>query len=71
MFVIKWTNRMSREEGYVEKINKKEGYFENTFDKLAAKQYKTEGSAKTAVKWLESSKEGEQNSFCFVEAPSV
>ncbi len=42
--VIKWTNKFSNETGFVKKINKKAGYFENTFDESEAKSFtKTTG----------------------------
>lgn len=63
MFIIKWTNKLSKETGYVEKINRKEGYFENTFEKANAHAYKTAYQAKKAIEWLSASKEGEINDF--------
>lgn len=63
MFIIKWTNKLSKETGYVEKINRKEGYFENTFEKTSAHSYKTIYQATKAVEWLSDSKEGEINDF--------
>lgn len=30
--IIRWTNKYSGEQGFVKKLNHKEGYFENTFD---------------------------------------
>lgn len=66
--VIKWTNIMSGEQGYVESVSAKEKHFINTFDKANAKVYKTAGSAKTAIKNLISYGEGEVNTFEIVEA---
>lgn len=40
MYIIKWTNKYSKEEGYVKCLNRKEGYFENTFERSEAKAYK-------------------------------
>lgn len=37
--VIKWTNKVSRETGYVKGIRNKNGYFENTFDIKEARRY--------------------------------
>jgi hypothetical protein len=34
--IIRWTNKFSGEQGFVRKINHKDGYFENTFDKSEA-----------------------------------
>jgi hypothetical protein len=36
---VQWTNKYSKEQGYVKALNKKEGYFENTFDKAEAKDF--------------------------------
>jgi hypothetical protein len=62
-FIVKWTNKFSNETGYVMKVNKKMGYFENTFDKASAFAYKTKASAKSAITWLMKSAEGENNTF--------
>ena len=48
---IMWINKWSKEQGYVKVINKKGGYFENTFDITEAKSF----SAKTVsdtISWL-------------------
>jgi hypothetical protein len=61
--IIKWINKFSREEGYVQSVSTKEKHFVNTFDRSEAKIYKTMGAAKTAVKSLISYGEGENNEF--------
>lgn len=33
---IKWTNKISGEQGFVKRLNRKEKYFENTFDSAEA-----------------------------------
>ena len=63
MFIIKWRNKYSGETGYVEKINKKYGYFENTFDESLASIFKTKSTASRALNWLTNSEEGENNTF--------
>ncbi len=42
---VMWTNKFSREQGYVKEIKKKEGHFVNTFDKAEAKTYTAKGAA--------------------------
>ena len=63
MFIIKWRNKYSGETVYVEKINKKWGYFENTFDKKSAGLFKNKSAASRALNWLISSDEGKNNTF--------
>lgn len=63
MFIIKWENKYSKETGYVEKINRKWGYFENTFDKKSAGLFKNKSAASRALNWLISSDEGKNNTF--------
>ena len=36
---IMWTNKWSKEQGYVKCINKNAGYFENTFSADEAKKF--------------------------------
>ncbi len=36
---IMWTNKLSKEQGYVKIIHKDKGYFENTFDIKEAKSF--------------------------------
>lgn len=67
MFIIKWTNKYSNEEGYVKVINRKDGYFENTYEKENAFHFKTKGNATKAMNWLTNSNEGENNIFSLEE----
>lgn len=48
---IKWTNKESKETGYVKVIHKKEGYFENTYDIKEAKIF-SKGTVEKAVEQL-------------------
>ena len=34
--VIQWTNKLSGEQGFVKKLNRKERFFENTFERSEA-----------------------------------
>lgn len=36
---IMWTNKLSKEQGYVRVVHKDKGYFENTFDIKEAKNF--------------------------------
>lgn len=50
---IKWTNKFSKETGYVKKLNRKKKYFENTFEKSEAMQFiDTEENLKKAINLL-------------------
>ena len=66
--IIRWTNNYSNEQGYVKSIDTKEKHFVNTFDAAEAKVYKTESSAKCAVKKLIGYGEGENNIFEIIPA---
>lgn len=48
--IIKWTNKFSGETGYVRTINRKGEYFENTYDREQARDYK---SAEKVIQVLE------------------
>lgn len=63
MCIIKWTNKFSGETGYVEAIDSKNRHFVNTYDQNAAKQYKTETSARGMISKLISYGEGDNNTF--------
>lgn len=45
--IIKWRNKWSGEEGYVKCLNRKGGYFENTFEKSEAKVWNKNAIART------------------------
>lgn len=53
MFAVQWRNRVSGETGFVKKINRKEGYFENTWEGKDAKLFKTEKNAKVLLSDIE------------------
>lgn len=42
--IIRWTNKYSHEQGYVKTINKKERYFENTFERDEARHFQSKES---------------------------
>lgn len=62
MVVIKWKNKFSGEEGFVESVSTKEQHFINTYDQSQAKQY-SESSAKGIITKLISYGEAENNDF--------
>ena len=45
--IIQWTNRFSGEQGFVKKLNRKEKFFENTFDRAEAMTVTEKTSQKT------------------------
>ncbi len=45
--IIQWTNKHSGEQGFVKCLNKKDGYFENTFNENEAKKYSERSINKT------------------------
>ena len=49
---IRWTNKWSKEQGYVRCINKKGGYFENTFNIEEAKNFPAK-SVSITLRWLD------------------
>lgn len=51
--IIKWTNKWSGEQGFVKSLNRKEGYFVNTFDSDKAKSY-SEKNVNRIIELLES-----------------
>lgn len=61
--VIKWTNRISRETGYVKQVDTKNKCFENTFDRTEAKVYGNRGAAASAIRTLNLYGEGVNNEF--------
>ncbi len=40
MYIIKWKNKWSGEEGFVKCLNREKEYFENAFDRSLAKKWK-------------------------------
>lgn len=68
MYNLKWKNKFSGEEGYVAKVKKSAGYFENTFQQEAAKKYKTEQAYNKDIQILNSIGEADNNDFFAIEA---
>ncbi len=66
-YVIKWTNRLSREEGYVQEIDNKNGYFINTPVKSDARVFFNKGLAASAIKRLTEMGEAKDNELEAVE----
>ncbi|MDO4460764.1 MAG: hypothetical protein Q4C42_11930 [Clostridia bacterium] len=65
--VITWTNKFSQETGYVKKISKAKGFFENTFVKEEARKFRSEKEAMNAVAQLTEIGEDKNNDFAVVE----
>ena len=63
MYILKWKNKFSKETGYVGKVIKSKGYFENTFDKSTAKKYRSENEAKRDIALLNEIGEAQNNDF--------
>ena len=61
MKVIKWTNKFSRETGYVKGLG--EGHFINTWDKADAAKYRTQKAAEKVLVTLNEFGEGANNDF--------
>lgn len=66
MYILKWINKFSKETGYVGKVMKSKGYFENTFDINAAKKYRTENEAKKDITLLDIMGESQNNDFLII-----
>lgn len=66
-YVIKWTNKISREEGFVQDIVSKERHFVNTPDKSKAKKFYNKGLAVSAIKRLVEMGESQNNELEAVE----
>ena len=65
--VIKWTNKLSNEQGYVKSVKKSDGHFVNTYDISEAKSYKRQCDAAKCVATLEEIGEAVNNTFEIVE----
>ena len=63
---IQWTNKYSKETGYVKSVNTKEKYFENTFDIKEARDYSSLSTVKGIITKLINYGEGENNDFIIV-----
>ena len=65
---LKWTNKFSGETGYVGKIAKSKGYFENAEKAEDARKFRSVKEAEKAIETLEELGEAENNTFEVVEA---
>lgn len=65
--IIKWTNKYSNEEGYVQSVSKTEGHFVNTYEVAEAKTFKRECDVARALNTLEAIGECENNDFEVIE----
>lgn len=63
MFNLKWVNKYSQESGYVSKVIKSKGYFENTFEQSKAKKYRYKTEVEREIQYLNSIGEGDNNDF--------
>jgi hypothetical protein len=63
MYNLKWTNKYSCETGYVKKVSKAKGYFENTFEKAEAKKYRSMKAVQTDIELLTQLGEAVNNVF--------
>lgn len=61
--VIKWTNKMSNESGYVKSVSKAKGHFINTWEKMFAKKYQTDKQINKDLQILEEIGETQDNVF--------
>lgn len=63
---VVWTNKYSKETGYIKDIDTENRHFINTFDETEAKVFVNAGLATSAIKRLVSYGEGENNDFAVV-----
>ena len=61
MKVIRWTNKFSKETGFVKELG--EGHFINTWDKADAAKYRTQKAAEKVLVTLNEFGEGANNDF--------
>ena len=66
--IIKWTNKVSNESGYVKNVKKADGYFENTYEAAEAKQFSRQCDVTRTMNTLAAIGETENNVFEAVEA---
>ena len=67
MVILKWTNKFSKETGYVESVSSKDKHFVNTFDASLAKRYSSKVTACRMIASLKSYGETENNDFEILE----
>ncbi len=65
--VIKWRNRWSGEEGYVQSISTKKGHFVNTYNIKDAHRYERKCTISNALNALQAMGETKNNDFFTVE----
>lgn len=65
--VIQWTNRFSRETGYVRSIDYRNKHFNNTYNYNEAKKFNTVESANKAIAKMNEYGEGINNEFNIIE----
>lgn len=68
--VVKWRNKFSGEEGYVQSVSVAKGYFTATNNYIEAKAYRSEADVKRDFEILDSFGEWNQNDF-FVDTVFV
>ncbi len=61
--IIKWTNKYSKETGYVGSVSTKNRCFYNAPEKSGAKIYESERAANRAMKTISGYGEAENNDF--------
>lgn len=64
---LKWRNKFSGEEGFVQKVVKSQGYFINTFDQSEAKKYRSQKVVDNDIALLTELGEAQNNDFFAVE----
>lgn len=64
---LMWINKYSGEKGYVKSIQKKKGYFENTFDISEARKFKSQGECVEAMAALHYMGETVNNDFIVID----
>lgn len=67
LYALKWRNRYSGEEGFVEIVSKKNRCFYNTTSVVFAKKYKTMKTLEKDIATLVEIGEGTNNDFFAVE----
>jgi len=65
--IIKWTNKFSGEQGYVQQVKKADGHFVNTFDPAEAKSFARKSDITRALNLLAEMGETADNSFEVIE----
>jgi len=65
--ILRWTNKFSYEQGYVQGVKKADGHFTNTYDAAEAKVFSRQCDVAKALNLLEALGECENNDFEVVE----